>query len=304
MRIFVPEADHLSAQCTEVVAVNSQGLAGAWELQLIDQEDFEEVHHDFSTRKIGGLDTPSVGPVIDIEIIFLERRGELIPGGRSRFSGSGHIDRVSDLPVAELLLEVAHERIDPDALDGLCLAMQDVQFPPALRIAEVSPVGGFVAGAGKARLLDEGFEQDWSIGVTSVPVIGQSSAHQGEDARGQVFALDPRQDQEAGIVDDQMQVALALLFAPADELIPGFDLPRARPEAQGGNDVAGGAHEVTQLRPGHELMPEVMVPFDIGIPEERVGLAQHRSDLQATQVDTRHRVGAEPPVRYADRTGT
>jgi hypothetical protein len=122
MRLFVPEADHLSAQGMEVVAVNSQGFAGAWELQLIDQEDFEEIRHDFATRKIGGLDTPSVRPVIDIEIIFFERRGELIPGGRSRFSGSGHIDRVSDLPVAQLLLEVAHERIDPDALDGLCLA--------------------------------------------------------------------------------------------------------------------------------------------------------------------------------------
>ena len=36
-----------------------------------------------------------------------------------------------------------------------------------------------------------------------------------------------------------------------------------------------------------------MVPFDIGIPEERVGLAQHRSDLQTTQVDTRHRVGRQ-----------
>jgi hypothetical protein len=80
MRHFVPEADYLSTQGTEVIAVNSQGLAGSCELQLIDQEDLEEIHHDFSLGEIGGLDTPSGRPVIDIEIVFLERRGELIAG--------------------------------------------------------------------------------------------------------------------------------------------------------------------------------------------------------------------------------
>jgi hypothetical protein len=39
-----------------------------------------------------------------------------------------------------------------------------------------------------------------------VPVIGQSATHQGEDARSQVFASDPRQDQEAGIVDDEIRL--------------------------------------------------------------------------------------------------
>src|SRR5271167_3371467 len=206
----------------EVIAVNSQGLAGSWELQLIDQEDLEEIRHDFSSREISGLDTPSDRPVIDIEIVFLERRGELIAGGRSRFSGSGHVDGVADLPVAKLPLEVAHERIDPDALDGSCLAMQDVKFPPALRITEVLPVGGLVAGAGKARLLDEGFEQDRAIGVAGLPVIGQSSAHQGKDARGEVLAADPRQDEEAGVVDDEVEVPLSLISRPANDLIPRF----------------------------------------------------------------------------------
>src|SRR5579863_6224926 len=134
MRLFVPEADHLSAQGMEVVAVNSQGFAGAWELQLIDQEDLEEIHQDFAASEISGLNTPSDRPVIDIEIVFLEGRGGLLARGRSRFSRSVHGAGVCDLAVAELPLKVAHERIDPDALDRLCLAMQDVQFSPTLRI--------------------------------------------------------------------------------------------------------------------------------------------------------------------------
>src|ERR1039458_6942443 len=68
------------------------------------------------------------------------------------------------LSAAELALEVAHERIDPDALDRLSVAMQGVELAAALGIADVLPVGSLVAGAGKARLLDEGFEQDRSVG--------------------------------------------------------------------------------------------------------------------------------------------
>src|ERR1035437_3279179 len=86
------------------------------------------------------------------------------------------------LSAAEFPLEVARERIDPDALDGLSVAMQGIELATALRIAQVSPVGSLVAGARKARLFDEGFEQDRPIGVAGVPVIGQSLNGQGEDA--------------------------------------------------------------------------------------------------------------------------
>jgi len=73
------------------------------------------------------------------------------------------------LSVAKTLIEVAHERIDPDAFDGLCVAMQGVEFAAALGVAEMLPVGSFVAGAGKARLLDEGFKQHRSIGIAGLP---------------------------------------------------------------------------------------------------------------------------------------
>jgi hypothetical protein len=96
-------------------------------------------------------------------------------------------DSKPDLSAAELPLEVARERIDPNAFDRLSVAMQNVELAATLRVAEVLPVGGLVAGAGKAWLLDEGFEQDRPIGIAGLPVIGQPSAHQGEDPRGQVL---------------------------------------------------------------------------------------------------------------------
>src|ERR1019366_6916060 len=105
-------------------------------------------------------------------------------------------DAKAKLSVAELALEVARERVDPDAFDRLGVTMQGVELATTLSIPEVLPVGGLVVGASKARLLDEGFEQDRPIGVAGMPVGGQSPAHQGEDALGEVFAVDPRQDEE------------------------------------------------------------------------------------------------------------
>jgi hypothetical protein len=75
MGMLVPLADHLSAEGMEIVAVDSQGLTGARESQLIGQENLEEIHHYFPASQILRLHTPSVGPAIDIEIIFLEGRG-------------------------------------------------------------------------------------------------------------------------------------------------------------------------------------------------------------------------------------
>jgi hypothetical protein len=68
-------------------------------------------------------------------------------------------DAEVNLSVAVLPLEVARERIDPDAFDRLSVAMQGIELATALGVAEVLPVGSLVAGADEARFLDEGFEQ-------------------------------------------------------------------------------------------------------------------------------------------------
>lgn len=96
------------------------------------------------------------------------------------------------LCAAELPLEPGRERMDPDAFDRLIFAMQGIELAAALGVAEILPVGRFVAGAGEARLLDEGFEQDGAVCVAGMPVIGQASPHQGEDTRGEILAADPR----------------------------------------------------------------------------------------------------------------
>ena len=180
------------------------------------------------------------------------------------------ISGAKKLCVAELAAKVAGEGIDPDALDGLNVAVQPVEFASPLSIAETLPVGGLVAGPGEAGLLDEGLQQHRTIGVAGMPVIGQATADETQNSRGEIAAADPGQDEEARVVDDEVKVALSLLARPADELIARLGLPGTRPEGQQGHHLAGRAHEVAQLRAGHQLMAEIVVTLDVGVPQQRL----------------------------------
>jgi hypothetical protein len=46
--------------------MQSQGLAGACEVQLVNKEDIEEIDHDLPQYDVFGVDTPTLGPVIDV----------------------------------------------------------------------------------------------------------------------------------------------------------------------------------------------------------------------------------------------
>src|SRR5690606_12962852 len=108
------------------------------------------------------------------------------------------------LCAAKLATEVVCERVDPDTLYRLAAPMKNVELAAALSITKILPVGRFIAGAGKARLLDEGFEQNRAIRIGAVPVVGQATYGQREDPRREIATADPGQDEEACVVDDQM----------------------------------------------------------------------------------------------------
>src|SRR5258708_10122342 len=114
---------------------------------------------------------------------------------------------MANLTVAKMRTEIARQRINPDALDGLRVEMEGVKLAASLRVTEILPVGGFVAGAYEAWFLNEGFQQNRTICIAGAPVLGQASADQAEHARSEIFAVYPRQDQEARVVYHQMQVS-------------------------------------------------------------------------------------------------
>ena len=193
-------------------------------------------------------------------------------------------DWIVNLSATKMPAEVGHERVNPDALYRLCVVMQGVELAAPLRVTEVLPVGGPVASAGEARLFDEGFEQDWPIRITSVPVLCQAPGDQGEDAGGEITAIDPRQDEEARVIDHEVQSAPALLAGPADRHVARFGFPGARAKADGGDDMPRSTDEVAQLRSGQKLVTEIVMAFDVGVPEQRVTFVGEEFDIKSGQI--------------------
>lgn len=171
-------------------------------------------------------------------------------------------DRIVNLSATQMPAEVGHERENLDALDRLCIAMQGIELTATRGVTEVLPVCGLVASTGEARLFDEGFKRDWSIRIAGVPVLWQAPGDQSEDAGGEITAIDPRQDEEARVVDDEVQTVSALRCGPTDRSIARLGFPGARSKAKNSDDVPCGTYEVAQLRSGQELVTEIVMAFD------------------------------------------
>jgi len=92
------------------------------------------------------------------------------------------------------------------------------------------------------------------------------------------MALDPRQDQEARIVDHAMQVLLALAWRPADEAVARLGFPGGGAEAEQGDDAPLGPDEVPQLGAGQWLVAQVVVALEKFVVQVRIVAAGQ--DLQ------------------------
>lgn len=121
--------------------------------------------------------------------------------------------------------KVIHKGIKPDVLDGKGKFPVGVFFPPPLCLADPDPVGGLVAGADEAFGFDEGFEEHRGIVVALLTVLLDSSGRHAEQHGSEIFRLDPGEDQETGVVDDELEIFLLQFSGPADPGVPGGDLP-------------------------------------------------------------------------------
>ena len=88
---------------------------------------------------------------------------------------------------------------------------------PAASITEVGPVGGLVAGADTAVFFDEGFGENDGMAVTLEPVLAKTFGGKRAEPGGEVSNLCPRQDEEAGVVDEEMEALPTFFRGPAEK---------------------------------------------------------------------------------------
>ena len=108
------------------------------------------------------------------------------------------------------------------------------------------------------------------MAIAVLPILAQPLQVERQDLRGEILALDPRQDQEAHVIRDQMQAAPFQRFVPAN---PGFAMATLessrRPGQQGkpvradrGHVADGFSDRVLKAQVvvlGHYLVP--LAPF-------------------------------------------
>ena len=184
------------------------------------------------------------------------------------------------------------------------------EFAAALGLADRAPVGGAVAGAAKPLGVDEGFRENGGKAVAVFPIVGELAGGASKDVGGEVFDVDPGKDEEAGIVDHEVEVAFSLLGGPADEAVAGGDGPGGGAESQGGEQLGFaqplpvGPDEIAKLRPGQRyIWPSASFPLlvcfshvvgvTVSLRFLRTNLPRHRTARGAGAGDTsRDRVSA------------
>lgn len=77
-----------------------------------------------------------------------------------------------------------------------------------------------------------------------LPVVGELTSGHSQNTGREVLAADPGQDEEAGVVHQEVKSSLPLFGRPADEEVARLGLPSGSPETEQGDDAIIGTDEV------------------------------------------------------------
>ena len=186
----------------------------------------------------------------------LRRRSLRLPGGGQRTG------------VAQPFAGVAPQGVDVELLGPPVRfrVLAVVARIPA-GVTEKLPVRGPVAGAGKPGRVDEALGDQQRMAVLGLPVRAEPLRHPGQRP-GAEMREDPgrTQDDEPGVVGEQMETVVAQLPRPADPAVPMAALERARLPAGEREPPVAPLDDVAQSPAGKPLEAEVVVAVDLLVP--------------------------------------
>src|ERR1051326_3151978 len=136
----------------------------------------------------------------------------------------------SDCPrsVGQLLLLVRLQWIDEDLLlAGVALMIRRQMVTPLSKTEEL-PIGRPIADFRKVDRIHKGFDQQWPISKCLQPVIGDLLGCKRKGVAGQIGDVNPGENQEAIVAQDQMQQLFSVLVIPADPTLAWRQSPGGR----------------------------------------------------------------------------
>lgn len=135
----------------------------------------------------------------------------------------------------QFLPEASAQGIDIDVLDAAVKPVFVPFFGHPFGFAGVYPVGGPVAGAFEAVPFHESFEQMDGVMIGFEPIGRDPLGIEGENPGGQAFDRYPRQDEEASVVGQEVQISYPGGMVPSDEGLSGLHSPGGRSPSQTGH---------------------------------------------------------------------
>ena len=169
--------------------------------------------------------------------------------------------------VAQLLrLGPGVQRIDPDGLEPLVLAILAGVACIAKRFAQATSIGCAVTGAGKAGRIDRGLGEQQRVTMHELPVPAQAPQIQAQHARGQVRMARFGQDQKPGVVGNQMQVLELNRPSPANPAIARTAHQRASLPLQQRQPLTAPVRHLSERPTGGAVEARIMVAAQQRVP--------------------------------------
>jgi hypothetical protein len=167
------------------------------------------------------------------------------------------------------------EWIEEDVFGGATLSLAGTIHAAApLRDADLDPIGGAITGARETGRVHQGFQQKRLDLIGGPPVLRKLTGGVGEEVAGQIANTNPRQDQEATVIDNLGKVGLASGVTPADPSVAGSHFPGGAGEEQTGEEGKGrllGTDQVAELGAVGDAITQVMVALKILVKEVTIG---------------------------------
>lgn len=209
----------------------------------------------------------------------------------------------SSVKMGKDLPEVFGQGIEEDRLNRQDILVGAVPFASTLRAAHGDPIGRFVAGSLEASGVHEGLQKCEGVMVGPLPIGGKNLGHSSQEMRGQVGDSDPREDEESGILGEEIDILVSVERFPSDEEIPAHDLPGWGPPTDAGQGAILMEGDILKMFPHCLTVAQVVVSLDESFVEGLPGSAPDHADFDGAKLLKRGGDGRLAEKRHLDGCG-
>lgn len=141
-------------------------------------------------------------------------------------------------------------------------------FEADLGLGQIDPIGGFVGRALKAGDIYKSLSLAQSVAIELLPILEKIFQNYDQNLGNKVFDLNPRRNQGANIICEQVQILALCVLILADKLISGSDeLPGLTAPGQTGNNLIDERGRLAEVFFQHLGASQIVISQEDILPE-------------------------------------